>query len=52
MKFFQNNKEKNLLAQILIICAFLLIVAGTLNGEIYTVLNKSIAICMECIGIG
>lgn len=29
-----------------------LIIAGILRGEVSTVLNTSIRICLECIGIG
>lgn len=48
MKFLRGNKT----ALILIALGFLSVALGVYRGEIFTVLNKAIIICLECIGIG
>ena len=48
MHFFRDNK----IALISIILGFVAVVFGVYCGEITTVLNKAIIICLECIGIG
>ncbi|EHL17062.1 hypothetical protein HMPREF9630_01745 [Peptoanaerobacter stomatis] len=45
------NKKKAV-PYILIILAIILMVVGINRGDLKGVLNKSVHICMECIGIG
>lgn len=46
------EKKKNSITAILLIVAILLMVCGTMRGEVKTMFKKSVNICMECIGIG
>lgn len=45
-------KRKVILQLLLIAISIGFIVAGVLLGNVNAVLNKAIAICLECIGIG
>lgn len=47
-----NNKKLILTRFIMLTVAVACILSGIYRGEVYTVLNKAIHICMECIGIG
>ena len=49
MKSFNNNWK---LGYVLIVVSIFLIMIGVYREEIFTVLYKASAICMECIGIG
>lgn len=44
--------KRNYIALIGIITSLLLIAAGIYRNEVSTVFNKSVRICLECIGIG
>ena len=48
----KNEIGKTLINLGLMTAAFLLIMSGIMNGEVMTVFNKAINICLECIGIG
>lgn len=43
---------KNKSSVIILIVAVSFIVVGTLRGEVQTVLEKGINLCLECVGIG
>lgn len=45
-------KKKKSVPYILIVLAIILISVGINRGDLKGVLNKSVHICMECIGIG
>lgn len=45
-------KKNKIIPYILIIVSIVLIILGVNKGELSPILNKSIHICMECIGIG
>lgn len=44
--------EKNILAIAVMLVGAALIVYGISCGQVSSVLNKAIRVCMECIGIG
>ncbi|MCR5102711.1 MAG: hypothetical protein K6B41_15290 [Butyrivibrio sp.] len=46
------ENKKRLVSYVLLAVAGILIVAGVMSNEVILVLNKSIRICMECIGLG
>lgn len=48
----KNEIGKSFINLGLITAAFLLIMYGIMDGEVLTVFNKAINICLECIGIG
>lgn len=48
----KSEFSKSVLNVVLILIAFILIIFGISSGEVMTVFNKAINICMECIGIG
>ena len=43
---------ERLVCRIVIITGFMMMGAGIINGEMGTVLEKAVNICLECIGIG
>ncbi|MDE7029844.1 MAG: thioredoxin [Lachnospiraceae bacterium] len=47
-----SNKKRILVQCAFLIAAVLMIVHGTGRGEIATVWNKAVNICLECIGLG
>ena len=47
-----NELRKSLINIGLITMAFVLIVYGILDKEVFTVFTKAVNICLECIGIG
>lgn len=47
-----TEKKKNIISGLFLITASVMIAAGIFRGEAATVLEKSINICLECIGIG
>lgn len=44
--------EKNILAIAVMLVGIALIAYGISRGQVTSVLNKAIRVCMECIGIG
>jgi hypothetical protein len=36
----------------LLLCAFVLIIAGIARGDMAALFRKAVFVCMECIGIG
>lgn len=44
--------EKNILAIAVMLVGVALIAYGISTGQVTSVLNKAIRVCMECIGIG
>ena len=47
-----DEKKRKIITRLLFVVSFVLILAGIYRGEVLTVLNKAINICMQCIGIG
>ena len=47
-----NEKTKTGIGVGLLVCGIIMICIGVHNGELATVLQKSVNICLECIGIG
>ncbi len=47
-----SNKKKTFFQCIVLLASILMIVYGISRGEIETVWNKAINICLECIGLG
>lgn len=48
----KNDFGKVILGMLIITVGFAFIIVGVNDGEILTVFNKAVNICMECIGIG
>lgn len=48
MAFFRGNQK----ALFLVAIGILAIAFGAYRGEISTVFNKAVVVCLECIGIG
>ncbi|RIE17584.1 CD1871A family CXXC motif-containing protein [Candidatus Cryosericum septentrionale] len=46
------NTRLRLLRVALLVLAIAGIVLGAMNGEVHTVVNKAINVCLQCIGIG
>ncbi len=47
-----NKTTAKLYTVPLLLLSFILIAAGLLQGDFFSVLGKGIFICLECIGIG
>lgn len=48
-----RNKKKSIAVSLTLLgIGIALIVAGILRGEVLTVLEKAIRICVECMGLG
>ena len=47
-----QQKKIWLLRAVLFVAGAAMLVAGVMNGEAGTVLQKAVNICLECIGIG
>lgn len=48
----RNKSGKTILGCVILTVGFLFIAYGIMSGEVITVFNKAVNICMECIGIG
>ncbi len=46
------QKHRVFISSVLFLLGIAMIVIGVLNGEMSDVLEKSIRICLECVGIG
>ena len=48
-----KNKKRSIAVSLTLLCiGAALIVAGVFRGEVQTVLEKAIRICVECMGLG
>ena len=47
-----SEKKKTWIGAGLLVCGLVLILIGVKSDEVATVLQKSVNICLECIGIG
>ena len=45
-------KRKNTIAAAIIVIGAVFVIVGINRGEVLTVLQKAVYICLECIGIG
>ena len=51
-KNYNREKSKTLTSYLLLALALLFIVTGIIQGDFGDIRNRSINICLECIGIG
>ena len=47
-----NKKRKRFLRVVIAVVSCVFILHGTARGEVETVGNKAVNICLECIGLG
>ena len=48
----QHLRARNVLRIVLFLAAAIMLAIGIANGEVQTVFQKAVNICLECIGIG
>ena len=48
----QYLRARNILRIVLFLAAVIMLAIGISNGEVQTVFQKAVNICLECIGIG
>ena len=51
-EYIMQDKQRNGVWMLLLTAAVMLLVLGTVRGEVSVVFTKAVNICMECIGIG
>ena len=51
-EYIMQDKQRTRVRMLLLIAAVMLLVLGTIRGEVSVVFTKAVNICMECIGIG
>lgn len=51
-EYIMQDKQRNGVWMLLLTAAVMLLILGTVRGEVSVVFTKAVNICMECIGIG